>query len=1466
MLLCGVKKAQVRLLVLTVALCATGAVTPPPCSFESGMFCTWLQVHNDNLDWKIGQGPTPTTDTGPDADHTYQNASGHYIYLETSGSNYGEKARLESAVFTPSTTTECKLSFYYYMYGEDTNQLNVYIIANSTETRLLHRTQRERRWLLGEVTLPKAGNISVIIEAVVGTGYKGDIAVDDIVFAPECTPQVENAARLSYGSELSSGRLELYSGGRWGTVCSAGWTQANTLVICGDLGFNAGTVVTPVDVPGSVAQPLTWSPRCTGTESSLSLCPSTTVACTNAPTDILWLVCTDYKRQCQYTEFTCDNQKCIPLQDVCDFTDDCGDNSDETNCVTYAGRCGFETDFCNWINLGNEKLNWTRTRGDLSGQLGPRGDHRGDINNYYLRLTGNANDVGSLALSQKVNSTSCTLSFYYFKPAASDRITVRVKTADALTYDVGAVHTQRRGDWTLARFNLFPHGPVTPSSAVLIDGAVGTGSNGIYLDDVTLSRDCTVGGTPSCSASDFRCGSGECVSQDKVCNYDKDCIDDSDEAQCAGWSRCDFQTDLCGWGHDASKSQFEWTRRAGETRTTLTGPSYDHSLKNDQGKYMYTEASNPRQSGDRAVLKSEIFNTNGVCKIRFFYHMYGNNMGTLSISVQNMNNLAQIVQRWSLNGDRGDRWRFAAVDLGTFAKFRVLLIGTLTGAPRSDMAVDDVSFSPGCTLDQGTEIRPKADVRLRGGPASFAGRIEIFHDGRWGTVCDDGFDQADADVVCRELGYVGAEFPKLGSFYGPGRGNVWLSTLQCTGQEPSIRACAHSGWNARTCDYTTHTEDAGVVCDTSGSVGMVRLSHGETTTTGRLESHHGGKWGVVCARSNTVNDVTNVARVVCRQLGHLGGTVLASRSVPSNGAVLSGLSCTGNESAITDCTHDPWGSPSTTCFDSSAIWIACDRDIVTLDGSLRLIGGNTSNAGRLEMYYYGDWRSMCRSIWTNHKATNAKVACSQLGFVFASKELTTEFGQGAAIVHLQELRCTGSEDSILGCSPSLGPTPPLSCPHVGIVCEGRHFPNSTRLNDGQRADGYEGLLEVFEQGRWYTACTQKFTERMADVVCKERGYTKFLGFHYFPVIPSADTFVTKAICTGNETRLSQCPHHGWIRMVDHCASYKGIICYRQPLSPEKGTSTLGVSGGCGAGASTSSGDGNSGWLQTPLYPNLFYNNNVACIWAIVVPVGYTINVQFKDGSKTEASYDTVKLFTEVENLATLIETLSGPLPNSRIHLDANVALVEFKSDASTGEVGFRLEYTAVLPPSTPASTLSNTFSVSSRTTTATFPPTTTSPGEKEGSESGKLVVAVVVPVVVLAVAGTIVVGLWFFLYKKKAANNNGRFSSLLNLRDNEVRPSSASSTASQLSVAPQEVMPQASPTYNSLTLTSTGDHMYTGLDDGYARLHNSGQGQGHYATYHRDGKPRPESANYDDFYAQIPPAATNFSIFHRSFA
>lgn len=45
------------------------------------------------------------------------------------------------------------------------------------------------------------------------------------------------------------------------------------------------------------------------------------------------------------------------------------------------------------------------------------------------------------------------------------------------------------------------------------------------------------------------------------------------------------------------------------------------------------------------------------------------------------------------------------------------------------------------------------DVRLVGSGFSDRGTIEVLHNGRWGTICDDMFDKADADVICSMLGF-----------------------------------------------------------------------------------------------------------------------------------------------------------------------------------------------------------------------------------------------------------------------------------------------------------------------------------------------------------------------------------------------------------------------------------------------------------------------------------------------------------------------------------------------------------------------------------------------------------------------------------------------------------------------------------------------------------------------------------------
>ena len=99
-------------------------------------------------------------------------------------------------------------------------------------------------------------------------------------------------------------------------------------------------------------------------------------------------------------------------------------------------------------------------------------------------------------------------------------------------------------------------------------------------------------------------------------------------------------------------------------------------------------------------------------------------------------------------------------------------------------------------------------VRLTGGQ-NF-GRVEVFLAGpnEWGTVCDDYWDDLDATVVCRQLGYKSGVARKSGQF-GLGTGPIWLDNVNCQGTEKSIADCTHNGFNIQNCN---HMEDAGVIC------------------------------------------------------------------------------------------------------------------------------------------------------------------------------------------------------------------------------------------------------------------------------------------------------------------------------------------------------------------------------------------------------------------------------------------------------------------------------------------------------------------------------------------------------------------------------------------------------------------------------------------------------------------------------
>ena len=87
--------------------------------------------------------------------------------------------------------------------------------------------------------------------------------------------------------------------------------------------------------------------------------------------------------------------------------------------------------------------------------------------------------------------------------------------------------------------------------------------------------------------------------------------------------------------------------------------------------------------------------------------------------------------------------------------------------------------------------------------------MEVYYNGQWGTVCDDGWNFKEAQVVCRQLGFGPAIAVRDNAFYGQGSGQIWIDELNCVGTELSIENCSHNGWGNHDCD---HTEDAGVSC------------------------------------------------------------------------------------------------------------------------------------------------------------------------------------------------------------------------------------------------------------------------------------------------------------------------------------------------------------------------------------------------------------------------------------------------------------------------------------------------------------------------------------------------------------------------------------------------------------------------------------------------------------------------------
>ncbi|PKU42512.1 neurotrypsin [Limosa lapponica baueri] len=288
-------------------------------------------------------------------------------------------------------------------------------------------------------------------------------------------------------------------------------------------------------------------------------------------------------------------------------------------------------------------------------------------------------------------------------------------------------------------------------------------------------------------------------------------------------------------------------------------------------------------------------------------------------------------------------------------------------------------------------------IRLAGGNNAHEGRVEVYHAGQWGTVCDDQWDDADAEVVCRQLGLGGVAKAWSQAYFGEGSGPVLLDEVQCTGNELSIEQCPKSSWREHNCG---HKEDAGVSC--------MPLTESQT-------------------------------------FSRYGKSAPESYSEGSSGPIwLDDVSCSGKETNLLQCSRREWGKHD--CSHQEDVRLICHPD--NDSPPIRLMDGENKKEGRVEIFINGQWGTICDDGWSDK---DAAVVCRQLGYKGPAKARTMAyFGEGKGPIHVDNAKCTGNERSLADCiKQDIGTH---NCRHsedAGVICDHISKKNPGNSNKGE---------------------------------------------------------------------------------------------------------------------------------------------------------------------------------------------------------------------------------------------------------------------------------------------------------------------------------------------------------------------------------------------------------------------------------
>ncbi|XP_041452747.1 deleted in malignant brain tumors 1 protein-like [Lytechinus variegatus] len=404
-------------------------------------------------------------------------------------------------------------------------------------------------------------------------------------------------------------------------------------------------------------------------------------------------------------------------------------------------------------------------------------------------------------------------------------------------------------------------------------------------------------------------------------------------------------------------------------------------------------------------------------------------------------------------------------------------------------------------------------VRLVGGIYESEGRVEVFHDSQWVTICDSLWSIEDATVVCRQLNYSGADLALVAGLFGGGQGAVGLTNMECNGMESNLSTCKFDLVEDTWCG---HSRDAGVVCTSQGSL---RLANGTVPGEGRVEILGGsGEWGTIC---DDLWDKID-AGVACRQLGYPDAVdVYVNRNYPhsqpyfgpgTGPILLDGLACTSDKRHLRDCSVTKgWGIHD--CVHGEDAGMECDTKLT------RLVDGDYDDEGRIEVYYGGRWGRICPTEWS---IEDAHVVCRELGYPLGARK-TKLFDGGDGPFLMDDMQCEGNETRLTDCI-----FPGFANVHncaedytqgAGVIC---NKPSAVvKLLSG--SGSFEGVVEYRFESEPGLICDSDWSDIEADILCRQLGYQH--GSNEKPVSlgPLSGTIHYHDYhCIGTEDQIGDC--------------------------------------------------------------------------------------------------------------------------------------------------------------------------------------------------------------------------------------------------------------------------------------------------------------------------------------------------------